>query len=262
MSEMLIREPVCTDQLPKVVNIVATGYRWEDCVWNIDGEEYWTLNNMHGDDFVAENRIDLWFQMHLPGSGEGHIDDEHHIQWLRNPEGPPVLMQHQIDEFPRSVRYPIEDVINLCCPKNVNGHPRPYFTNSVDFMTCYAMYKGYDVIKLWGVEFVSSVDDEYLKMRQSCEYYLGKAEGMGISVVIQDHSSLLKASHFYGYERTPKDPIELALQQNIDTLNAEYSQFQAQLNEIQAEIQTRHGALQAMKQTRKMLKLRARGVQL
>ena len=264
MDEVIATEPTVSTvpQPHKVVNIVGTGYRWEDCTWNIPGEDYWTLNNMHGPDFMKDHRVDLWFQMHQPGSGEGHVDDESHIQWLREPEGPAVMMQQVHPEFPRSVRYPIEDIINYCCPKRVGGHPYPYFTNSVDFMTCLAMYHKFDVIKLWGVEFVSTQDDEYIKMRQSCEYYIGKAEGMGIRVIVQDHSSLLKADHFYGYQRAPKDPVELALSDKLKGLRAEKAQFEQQMAEVQAEIQTRHGAEQAVNQTLKMIKLRKRGVQL
>lgn len=244
------------------VDIIATGYRWEDCIWDLPDHEYWTLNNMHGPDFIGNHRIDLWFQMHIPGSGEGHIDDEDHIQFLRQLEGPPVMMQHQFPEFPRSKRYPIEEVIKRFCPPNVNGHSQPYFTNSVDFMLCLAMLQGFKQIWLWGVEFVSSFDDEYYKMRQSCEYYIGQAKGMGIPVWIQDHSSICKAEYFYAYQKKPKDPIKDTLKQNLAKLKKERQAIEQQVRELSAQVQTMDGAQQAMDQTIKMLNLRARGVQL
>ena len=58
----------------KIVCIVATGYAWDQCVFGNPDKDYWTLNNMY-EAGSKPAHYDEWFQIHRPGSGEGHVDD-------------------------------------------------------------------------------------------------------------------------------------------------------------------------------------------
>ena len=65
----------------EIVCIVATGYAWNDCVFNNPNKDYRTLNNMYQADIPSES-FDEWFQLHRPGSHEGHIDDTPTLDFL------------------------------------------------------------------------------------------------------------------------------------------------------------------------------------
>ncbi|GAG02223.1 unnamed protein product, partial [marine sediment metagenome] len=183
----------------KIVCIVATGYAWDDCVFGNSNKDYWTLNNMYHTN-VSPESFDEWFQLHRPGSHEGHIDDEPMRTFLATKWKKPCWVQKDWGAELQVLNpyvYPIDEVIKEYCPKDVNGISYPYFTNSVDYMICLALLRGYEELHLHGVEFISPVDDEYFKMRQSINFYLGQAMKMDRKVVIQPTSSMLRSDFWY-----------------------------------------------------------------
>jgi hypothetical protein len=213
---------------------------------------------------IDPNLFHEWFQIHRPGTHEGHVDDpefrEFAARWSR-----PLWIQQDWGvemEVMNPHIFPIDEIVEEYCPRDVTGKPYPYFTNSIDYMILLAGLRGYKEIQLYGVEFVSDQDDEYYKMRQSVNYYIAKLERDGIKVVIQNHSSLLKAGHWYGYEPARKDHLENIMQQNLDKVRTDIGKVQQQLTTLREQLLTMEGGRQALEQTLNIAKLREKGCQI
>ena len=77
-----------------------------------------------------------------------------------------------------------------------------YFGCSFAWMVAHALYeheqgKEIDTIGFYGVELGGL---EYFRQRPSTEYFIGKAEGMGIKIDIPATSQLLKMPFIYAYD--------------------------------------------------------------
>src|SRR5574342_542386 len=94
--------------------------------WDDETFDFYTLNAAHR--LLDATKASLWFQMHRPGSGEGHIDDPDHIRWLSEWKGCPVLMLEPYGPVPSAVEYPLDEVTENC------GPGRHFYTSSIDFM--------------------------------------------------------------------------------------------------------------------------------
>jgi len=248
----------------KVLCIVATGYAWEQCVFGNPNKDYWTLNNMYEAGVKSPQVFDEWFEVHRPGSGEGHIDDAPMLKFLREYDKPVWVQKNWGDELivKNPWIYTIAEVLETLCPRDVYGKPYPYFTNSVDYMLCLATLRGYKEVQLYGVEFISEVDDEYFQMRQSVNYYIGRMSERDIKVVVQPHSSLLKCPYWYAYESPKKDPLEKIMKENLAKVRQERTKHQAQLAEIEKATHVLDGGVQTIEQLLKIAKLRSKGAQI
>lgn len=250
----------------KIVCIVGTGYTMESCVFGNTKKDYWTLNNMHESKEIPAAYFDEWFQLHRPGSGEGHVDTSSMREFLHVWKKPCWVQKDWGDEMVvhNPHIYPIDEVLGLCCPRSTDlqGKPFPYFTNSIDYMICLAMLRQYEEIQLYGTDMISAQDDEYYKMRQSLNYYIGKAEGLGIKVVIQPHSSLLKTDFWYAYEDRQKDSIENDVRKTLGRIQENKVAAQAKITEEQLKLQAMDGAEQVIRQLIEAFDLRAKGAQI
>lgn len=246
-----------------VVCIVATGYAWDQCVFGIQKKDYWTLNNMY-DSKIDPNIFDEWFQIHRPGTREGHVDDAPMRDFLARYSKPCWVQQDWGAEMEvkNPALYPIDEIVNTYCPKDVTGEPYPYFTNSIDYMMTLAMLRGYKEIQFYGVEFVSDVDDEYYKMRQSVNFYAGQCKALGIKLVVQNHSSMLKAGHFYGYEPARKDRLEDIMQQNLQKVIHDQAETDKKIAELEKLRTVMEGGKQTLEQTLRFASLRDKGCQI
>jgi hypothetical protein len=247
-----------------VVCFVATGYAWDACVFGNEKKDYWTLNNMNVAQ-IDHNLFDEWFQIHRPGSGLGHVDDAPMRNFLQHQWKRPCWVQKDWgDEMPviNPAIYPMDEVLETFCPRDVYGRPYPYFTNSVDYMLLLAMLRGYKTIEFYGVEFVSDVDDEYFTMRQSLNYYVGQAKAMSIDVVVQDHSSLLKAAYWYGWESKRRDHLEDIMKENLRKINTDEQELRKKLQDLKDNLNVLGGGKQSLEQLIKFASLRDKGCQI
>jgi len=247
----------------KTVCIVATGYAWEACVFGNPKKDYWTLNNM----YEAGSKTDVydeWFQIHRPGSNEGHVDDPPMRKFLVEWDKPVWVQRDWGQEMPvkNPWIYPIDEIMERFCPRDVYGKPYPYFTNSVDYMLCLAGLRNYEEIQLYGVEFISEQDDEYYTMRQSVNYYIGRLLEAGVRVVIQPHSSLMKGPYWYGYESPKRDPLEKLMKENLNKVKAEKEKHESQKRDLDHKIHVLDGGVQTLEQLLKIAKLRDKGAQI
>lgn len=246
-----------------VVCIVGSGYAWDSCVFRDPNKDYWTLNNMYSAP-VGPDVFDEWFQIHRPGSGLGSVDEAAMRAFLSNWKKPCWVQKDWGDDLivTNPWIYPIKEVIETYCPKDVNEVNYPYFTNSIDYMICLAMLRNYKEVHLHGVEFIAGCDDEYYQMRQSINFYIGQAQARGVKVIIQPHSSLLKGPYWYGYGNKSKDSLEKYMTKEMKTFQEQRDECLQQIRDLEQRYSTLDGGVQVLKQTLDVAKLRARGAQI
>ncbi len=240
------------------VCIIASGPTWKQTPFHDNTFDFWGLNAFHR--IHKDEHFTGWFQIHQPGFGEGHIDDEDHVHWLKEKHPFPIYMVKQFEEYPASVAYPIDKVTKDYCPRsNVK-----YFTNTVDYMVCLAMHQGHKEIRMYGTDLISDQDDEYQKMRQSLEYYLGVAKGLGIKIVLPEDCALLRAEYTYGFTPKPWSTdnaikrISVYRKQLLDEQTEEFRLY----GEHKAAFNRTQGAIGAYDQVLKELHMKKRGMPL
>lgn len=127
-------------------------------------------------------RIDLLFEMHKPSIFADKIE-------LLNMLGIPVMMQRKWLSIKSSIPYPADEVAEKIGDE---------FTSSIAYMMAYAIYKGYQEIRLDGV--LMRHDSEYAYQRPGIKYYMGVARGLGIKVIVEPLSLLDGSQWRYGYD--------------------------------------------------------------
>lgn len=155
--------------------------------------EIWGLNHLHP--WIP--RWDVWFDMHTPEwSAKGLKPEVWADQdgWLKKDHGKPIYMLKRYEAYPDSIPYPLEAV---------GGRFRKYFTNGIAYMLGLALYehvngKPIERLEVWGVDMRH--EEEYALQRPCAEYWLGRAEGLGIDVFIPPTSVICSADFLYGYE--------------------------------------------------------------
>jgi hypothetical protein len=244
------------------VAILGFGSTVRECPWRDPSWELWGLNGFWRAakaDFgieAPEERFSLWFDLHSLdytrkyGAVAGFGDAQE--RWLERSHPFPIFMLEAVPQFPSVLRFPVEEVVARV--------GREYFTSTIAYALAYALSLP-DVaeIGLWGVDLVDKT--EYQEQRPCAEYWIGRAEAVGIRVTIHQDSALLRQLWRYGYERT--DPLleqldqelgrqETGLVQAIERSNAEEARWRAQAH-------TDDGALQTVRALRSRLEVYRRG---
>ena len=181
--------------------------------------EIWGMNQGH---LNHPRRADRWFEMHLPEATPDARDPDY-LTWI-NQLTIPVYMIQCYDDYPTSVRYPIEDAIHLA--------GRDYFTSSVAFMLALAALDGMTEVHLYGINL--AIGDEYFYEKPCAEWWIGKLEGMGIKVVVPHASALLKQYRRYGYaiDARPAASLKQLLTARITEYRSRREKLAAELNAV------------------------------
>jgi hypothetical protein len=130
-------------------------------------------------------RCDVYFDLH-PQSwitlSVGKSEPERqHYEWLKQGHDFPIYMQEKFPEYPASVRYPIE---------RIRRKYADFHTSSFSYMMALALDMGYKWIEIYG--FDMAADSEYNYQRDSAEYFIGLAMGLGVHIYIPENSPLCK----------------------------------------------------------------------
>ena len=152
-------------------------------------------------------RADVWYDIHLNWE-QDNVEGTDHEGWIKSC-GIPVFMSSPPKDFPTAIRYPVERLIQK--------HGVDYFTSTVSFMLAWAIdsidkkvactgdaYSDY-TIGVFGIDLI--VGTEYEVQKACVEYWLGIAEGRGITLALPKQSALLKQAYRYGYEKAPDTGI-------------------------------------------------------
>lgn len=106
----------------------------------------------------------------------------------------PIVSLHRFPEIKRLTVYPYTKII-----ERFDGLGKEFFTNSICYMMAYALYKGYEKISLYGIDMATAL--EYQLERGGIEYWIGRAEGMGVKVENTKDSMLCKPAMGIPYGR-------------------------------------------------------------
>ena len=226
----------------KKVAIIGTAMTYKDAPFDDPSWEIWGLN----DHWNMLPRATRWFEAqdrdHCSKAPVSHNPAMTRYDWLKKCPIPLYMPDHY-DDAPMSIAYPLEQVQDYVCDLDPMG--RNYFTNSVAYMIALAIYEGFDVIHLYGVDM--AVGSEFNNQRPSCEFWCGIAKGKGIELYIPVQSDLLKTMEMYGMvkggKRGQKDPFMRKL---IDR-----KKYQQEMQaKIQAEIAKRQNEIQQLSATK------------
>lgn len=208
-------EVICYPKRKKVAIVGFATNTLHLVPWQDPEFELWGLNQGY---MNFHRRPERWFEMHTP-EYTADVRDPEYLPWLTKCPVPLYMIEHY-DEYPNSVRYPIEEAIRFA--------GRDYFTSSIAFMLAIAGMEGFEEIHVYGVNL--SIGDEYFYEKPCAEWWLGKLEGMGRKVVVPTASSLLKQQMRYGYN--PMRTHNAMTRQLLDGRGMEYGrQMQQKLNE-------------------------------
>ena len=86
-----------------------------------------------------------------------------------------IILLHDIPEIEKFTKYPYKEI--------VEEFGTEYFCSTIDYMIAYALYKGYGEIDI-GFHFLLGDVDFTDSLWEKCgvEYWLGRAEGMGVKI--------------------------------------------------------------------------------
>jgi hypothetical protein len=152
----------------------------------------WTLASHTSARELCKREPDWYFDLHRPAcfKQENKSWNPRYYTWLKNLQTP-IFMQENWPEIPMAVRYPIEQMLQ---------EHRAYFTNHCAYMIALAMAEGVHTIGLWGCQY--GADSEYSTQRGSLEYWLGRFEQNGGTVILPVKSNTLLnwPAELYGYQ--------------------------------------------------------------
>jgi len=158
--------------------------------WDDTSYEFWGCNEGYVQDFP---KIDRWFQIHIfeSFSRAENPNDPNHFKWLQQEHPFEIYMKRKFQFAPSSVGYPLDELVMM--------FGRRYFRSSFDYMIAMALAEGYTTIGVYGFEMASGTEYEY--QRPSAEYWIGRAEGMGVKIELPLNANLLRGT-LYGMEDT------------------------------------------------------------
>jgi len=108
-----------------------------------------------------------------------------------------------------------------------------YILTTIDHMIAYAIYQKFEMICMWGFDVLDN--GAYFEQKARAEYWLGRAQGAGIEVIIPPYSQLLKRVHFDGRKKVFQDYLH-DIETKFDQTQQQISQGNQQLEELHQEV--------------------------
>lgn len=219
ITEGGVREVVVLPKRKKVALVGFASNTLHLVPWQDPEFEIWSMNQgyMH-----CQRRTDRHFEMHLP-EATADVRDPGYLDFLKRCPIP-IYMIQQYDEYPTSVRYPIEDAIRVA--------DRDYFMSTVAFMIALAIMEGFEEIHLYGINL--AIGDEYFYEKPNCEWWLGICKGLGVKTYVPQASSLLKQFRRYGYhvDARPSQSLKVLVQARINEYKSRAEKMQCDLHTV------------------------------
>lgn len=151
------------------------------------GDETWEIWSL-GQNAAIIPRFTRWFELHTERVlREAQAWDG--LSPYLSRMGDKLTVFFPNEAYPQAKQYPIEEV---------KARFGKYFTSSISYMIALALHEGATHIGLWGVDMIG--DGEYGMQRSCCEYFLGMARGMGVTIALADECPLLRAERMYALE--------------------------------------------------------------
>lgn len=194
--------------------------------------EIWALN----DCYTFLKNANRWFEIHAREVWQA--DGKEHIAFLKDFPNTVYMLQHW-DDVPNSVRYPFESVRDKLFPDVDLSKPddlkKLMLASSIDYMLALALVEGFKEIRLLGINMATQT--EFNHQLPTCSYWLGRAQGMGVKVVLPPECPMLEVP-IYGITR--RDYIDKHV------LATRKARVMAQKQKVEAELNAISGALQVI----------------
>lgn len=217
------------------VAIVAAGPGKHEAPFDDPDWEVWALNVVGAFDWQGRLRCDRWWEMH-----EMHAQSADDIAWMRkcpvplymvpsafahdgevrvprNPN-PPAHGEYDLEVWPNAMRYPLEAMEEkFGC----------YWACTFAYQMALAIAEGFTDIGLYGVELGLGTARERTVEWANVSWWIGFAEGNGITIHLPTHSGLGRHPARYGVEYDEeKLKVEryIAMVEKIDIVEDFYRQ--------------------------------------
>jgi hypothetical protein len=162
----------------KKVAICGWSDTWKEAPFFDKSWEIWSLNHR-----VRElPRTDLHFDLH---DLRTYSETNPYFIWLLNNQD--RIMTTGIDFRLKGKVYPKNVIMDMY---------GDYFTCSMSFMVALAIFEDYETIGLWGIDMVSSVEQQ--QQLPSLLRFIGLAEGKDINIVLPKECKLYSKKRLYG----------------------------------------------------------------
>lgn len=165
-------------------------------------DETWAINAMAG--IIQHDRAIIMDALpYFAKAAKEHKYLDGYRDWLHIHPGPIYTQQHY-EDFPGSVAYPLEDVLNTV------GYA--YMNNTVAYAVCLAIHMGVRHLKLYGLDFTNVDNSGFSEAGRACvEFWLRDATLGGMKITIAPSCSLCDQSvgrKLYGYSKPPEVKFE------------------------------------------------------
>lgn len=156
----------------KTVSIVGKSNGYENA-FKAEGD-IWCVSSAFK--LLHPDKVDLIFQIHSPETFEDWLPSEARRVVTACPGK--LVKYHQ---------YPVDHMVKKY---------GPVFGSSISWMLAYAIESGYKQINVFGCDMASK--EEYINQRDTFFYMCGRAEALGINVVIPEDSRTFYKDRLYG----------------------------------------------------------------
>jgi hypothetical protein len=163
----------------KKLALLGCSKSYEKAPFDDKSYEIWTVN-----EFDAP-RWDIMFELH-PMS----VQNERELEFLKNCEKP-IYVLEETPLVPKGIVYPLDVILE-------QSWVDEYFCCTFAYQIALAIYEGFEVIELWGMNAEQGSPRERTVESANIQHWLGIAKGRGIDVYWHDHP--MKVRWKYGYD--------------------------------------------------------------
>ena len=199
----------------------------EDAPWDDPDYDIWVFNEAAQADWVK--RWDACLQMHKPEiyASENNWVRADHWSWLQQDHGQRVIwMQDHDNRIPNSAAYPIDLIVARFGISE--------FSSSPAYALALAVYMGYKMIDLYGVEMQSN--SEYGHQLPNFKLWVGVALGAGCKIG-RFCGAVLNGSTRYGYDGEIQIPRE-RFAERVEKMAAEFDTSEKKLQRAKNKLDT------------------------
>lgn len=224
--------------------IIGTAQSWNQCPWEDQGLEVWSLNDAY---LRGIPRMTRWYDLHPPHQwvtqaaaqaristgalgriampAGGYLRPDTHAQWLATRPCPVYVLQPRPD-WPTSRAFPFAEILQAFAPmwpwrRQRSGQilaGTDYETSTPAWMLLHALLEGYQEIHVYGIHLAT--EWEYLEQRPNFEWLLGLAAGRGVKIVLPQMAPICRAPFRYGIELKADVPVKMLTHQ-MEQIKAE-----------------------------------------
>jgi hypothetical protein len=151
-----------------------------------------------------------WIELH----GQKHLNEIHKESWPKIQNffktcNIPIYMQDHYEEYPTSVKYPLEEINAMFQWDDVKPGLDYYYESTVAYLIALALYENtirevpFKEIHLYGIDMVH--ETEWGFQRPNTEFFIGWAMGKGVKFHMPKDCALMSPLWLYAYEEKPFD---------------------------------------------------------